>query len=171
MTPPPPHPASLGPDALASECDLRFTRRSGPGGQNRNKVETAVVLRHRPTGLGAEAAERRSQGENLKAAYFRLRLNLALQVRRMVDPGQPPSALWRSRCRGGRLVVSPEHDDFPALLAEALDILEASGHDMRAAAATLDCTPTQLTRFLKDEPRAMIHVNLVRAQLGLGKLH
>ncbi len=163
----PPHPAALSLEALAAECEVRFTRRSGPGGQNRNKVETAVVLRHRPTGLGAAAAERRTQGENLKAAYFRLRLNLALQVRR---PVAPPSALWRSRCRGGRIVVSPEHDDFPALLAEALGVLEISEQDMKAAAAVLDCTPSQLTKLLKDEPRAMIQVNLARAGVGLGKL-
>ena len=48
------HPASLDDDRLLAECDQSFLRRSGPGGQNRNKVETAVVLRHRPTGLIAE---------------------------------------------------------------------------------------------------------------------
>ena len=44
------HPAALDPDVLAGECEFRATRRSGPGGQNRNKVETAVILTHRPTG-------------------------------------------------------------------------------------------------------------------------
>src|SRR5262249_27924451 len=42
------HPAARAPDALLAECEVRRTRRSGPGGQNRNKVETAVVLRHLP---------------------------------------------------------------------------------------------------------------------------
>src|SRR4051794_32538002 len=93
----PVHPAALDPAALAAACEMRFTRRSGPGGQNRNKVETAVVLTHRPTGLVAEASERRTQGENLKAARFRLRLNLALGVRGPVAPGSPPSPLWSAR--------------------------------------------------------------------------
>src|SRR5262245_38154037 len=114
----PDHPAALAPSALAAACETRFTRRSGPGGQNRNKVETAVILTHRPTGVAAEASERRTQGENHKAALLRLRLNLALHVRRPVSPGDPPSTLWLSRRRAGKIVVNPSHDDFPALLAE-----------------------------------------------------
>ena len=58
------HPAALEEAVLASQCKVRTTRRSGPGGQNRNKVETAVELIHGPTGLRAQASERRSQGEN-----------------------------------------------------------------------------------------------------------
>src|SRR3954447_22776780 len=117
------HPASRSPEVLARECETRFPRRSGPGGQNRNKVETAVVLRHRPTGLVAEANERRSQSENRREALRRLRLALVLLVRRPVDPMEPPSPLWRSRCRGGRIALNPDHEDVPAMLAEALDVL------------------------------------------------
>ena len=161
------HPATLEPAALASACEMKFTRRSGPGGQNRNKVETAVILTHRPTGITAEASERRTQGENLKAATFRLRLNLALQVRRPVAPGDPPGSLWQARCRGRRIVVSPSHDDFPALLSEALDRLDARSFDLKVAASELACTSSQLLKLLKDEPRAMLLVNDRRRALGL----
>jgi hypothetical protein len=164
------HPAALDPRALAGSCEARFTRRSGPGGQNRNKVETAVILTHRPTGVAAEAAERRTQGENLQAALFRLRLNLALRVRRPVGPGEPPSDLWRSRCRGGRVAVNPSHDDFPALLAEALDRLDARVLDPKAAAGELGCTTSQLVKLLKEEPRAWLAVNDGRKQRGLRPL-
>jgi hypothetical protein len=153
------HPASLDPERLAAQCDTTRTRRSGPGGQNRNKVETAVVLMHRPSGIGAEASERRTQGENLRAALFRLRLNLALELRRPFEPGQTPSPLWGARCRAGRIVVSTEHDDFPSLLAEALDALETYEYDVRAAADRLGCTASQLTKLLKSEPRALLRVN------------
>lgn len=165
------HPSALDPQVLAAQCDLRFTRRGGPGGQNRNKVETAVVLHHRPTGLGAEASERRSQHQNLQAALFRLRLNLALLVRTEVATDAPPSPLWQARCRGGRLRLSPDHDDFPALLAEALDRLDAHAQDLKAAAEALGCSATQLVNLFKGEPRAMILVNRARIAAGQRALH
>ena len=166
-----PHYASLDLDALSSECEFRTTRRSGPGGQHRNKVETAVILTHRPTGIVAEAAERRSQAENRREALFRLRLKLALEIRSPIeaDPYQP-SPLWRSRLRGGKVVVNPEHDDFPALLAEALDVLEARGRDVKLAAEALGCSSTQLVKLLAAEPRALAQINAHRAQAGLRPL-
>ncbi|WP_165245053.1 peptide chain release factor family protein [Paludisphaera soli] len=162
------HPAAIDPDRLAAECDFKTTRRSGPGGQNRNKVETAVILTHRPTGIVAEASERRSQGENRREALFRLRLKLALEIRTPADAA--PSALWASRLRGGRIVVSPEHDDFPALVAEALDRLAASDDDVKAAATALGCSATQLVKLLAAEPRALGQVNARRSARGLHPL-
>ena len=169
------HPAAMDPEALAAECEFRATRRSGPGGQNRNKVETAVILTHRPTGIRAEASERRTQGENRRAALGRLRIELALAIRRPIDrdDGGPfvPSALWRSRCRGGRIVVNPEHEDFPALLAEALDVLPALDDDPRAASEALGCSATQLVKLIQEEPRALAQVNRRRRQAGRHPLH
>jgi hypothetical protein len=164
------HPAQLPPDKLLAECDVQFLRRSGPGGQHRNKVDTAVVLRHRPSGVKAEANERRSQAENRGVALGRLRVNLALELRTSRDAEAVPSPLWRSRSGGGRLEVSAAHADFPALLAEALDVLSAAGFDPRLAGETLGCTPSQLVKFLKKEPRAMGLVNAERVRRGLHPL-
>ena len=75
------HPVNLSDEALLAECETIRQRRSGPGGQHRNKVETAIRLLHRPTGVTGQASERRSQAENLQQALFRLRLALAVQVR------------------------------------------------------------------------------------------
>ena len=167
------HPATLPTDVLLNACDVVRTRRRGPGGQHRNKVETAVVITHTPTGVAAEASERRSQAENRRAAVFRLRVNLALRVRGIEaeSPAQSagearPSPLWQSRCRGGRLQVNPRHDDFPALLAEALDTLAAADHNAKIAAAALGCTPSQLVKLLGEEPRALAQLNAVRAERG-----
>ncbi|MDZ4820499.1 MAG: peptide chain release factor-like protein, partial [Planctomycetota bacterium] len=79
------HPACLDPAELGRQVDVTFTRRSGPGGQHRNKVETAVVLVHRPTGISAQAAERRSQAQNRAVALHRLRVRLAVEIRSVVE--------------------------------------------------------------------------------------
>lgn len=128
------------------------------------------MLQHEPTGIVAEANERRSQSENLSAALFRLRVQLALEYRCRCGAAAPPSALWQSRCQGGRLVINPGHDDFPALLAEALDYLAACDDDVPAAATALGCSPTQLIKFLKHEPRALALLNGRRQAKGLRPL-
>jgi hypothetical protein len=164
------HPAALDPERLLAQCTVRRGRRCGPGGQHRNKVETAVVILHEPTAVRGEASERRSQEENRRAALFRLRKNLALTVRLPRAASNEPSRLWRTRCRDGRVSVCATHQDFPALLAEALDVLTACGTDMKAAATALGVTPSQLAKFLKQEPQAMKQVNERRGELGLRPL-
>ena len=164
------HPAALPVEQLLADCVIRRMRRSGPGGQHRNKVETAVSIEHRPTGLAAEASERRSQAVNREVAIFRLRLRLAVDVRHALGVPHAPSQLWLARCRGGKVVVNAEHGDFPAILAEALDAVAGCNNDMKAAAQTLGCTPSQLTKLLQQEPRAIAGVNRAREQSGLHKL-
>lgn len=164
------HPSALEPQSLLRDCSERRTRRSGPGGQHRNKVETAVVLRYEPTGTEAEGNERRSQAENRQVALFRLRVRLAVEFRTVRTPDQVPSELWRSRCPTGRISVNPAHADFPAMLAEAMDVLAACGFDIPSAAKTLTCTGSQLVKLLKDERSAFEQLARERAARGLPRL-
>jgi hypothetical protein len=164
------HPTVLPVDKLNALCDEIRTRRSGPGGQHRNKTESAVVLTHRATGISAEANERRSQHENRRVALNRLRMNLALEFRGEFASQPVPSQLWSSRCANRKIKVSASHDDFAALLAEVLDRIFANDFNVSSVAEFLDCSTSQLIKFLKTEPRALQIVNNNRAELGLHRL-
>lgn len=160
------HPAAIDPDELLRQCDEKRTRRGGPGGQHRNKVETAVVLHHRPTGMTAEASERRSLAENRRVALHRLRLALAITYCTVADPAGPTD-LWRSRAKDGRLTIAPDHEDYPALLAEASNQLVLVGWQLPPAASVLGVTTSQLTGLFRKEPKALARLNVLRRQYRL----
>ena len=162
-----PHPASLPIEKLLEDCELKRQRRSGPGGQHRNKVETGIVITHLPSELRAEATERRSQEKNRQLAIFRMRLRLAVQLR--CQPTDDPSTLWETRRQGTRISVNPEHDDFPTLLAEALDQFVHLG-DVREAAQRLSVSTSQLAKLFGKHPPALQFVNAHRREQGLPPL-
>lgn len=163
------HPAALQPADLLKQTTETRTKRSGPGGQHRNKTETAVVLVHRPTGISAEGSERRSQAENRAVALKRLRMKLAVEHRTPAKPSGP-SDLWRSRTRGRQLVISASHEDFPALVAEALDHLQEAQWQVSPAAQKLGVTTSQLIGLFKKAPVAWAAVNKHRLAMGLPAL-
>lgn len=167
------HPAQLSAEELLAECQQRTDRRSGPGGQHRNKVETAVILTHRPTGISSEANERRSQVDNRRNALFRLRLALATGIRSQ-DLGlqlpPQPSDLWQSRSSGSRLTCSAKHEDFPAILSELLDHLADCDFELTRTAEFFGTTTSQLIKLLRSHSPALQAINEVRAKKGLHKL-
>lgn len=165
-----PHPACLTGEQLLRQCQAGHSRAGGPGGQHRNKVQTAITLLHLPTGIEGSASERRSQQDNHRMALRRLRLNLALHLRIPMAATHRPSDLWLSRTRDGAVVVSPSHTDFPAMLAEALDVIAGSKFDVPAAATKLQCNTSQLVKLLRGEPKALAWVNAQRGARGLRKL-
>ena len=164
------HPSRLPESLLLEQCLVRRTRHTGPGGQHRNKVETAIEIVHKPTGITTFAAERRSQEANRQVAVFRMRLLLAIRLRAVESPEVIPSELWISRCRNQRISCNETHHDYPTLLAEALDAVDAKDYDVRRAAAALGCSTTQLVRFIARNSEAWTSVNAERVSRGLNRL-
>lgn len=171
-----PHPACLSDEALLKQCQLGKSRSSGPGGQHRNKVETEVTLTHLPTGHMGKAGERRSVTDNKRMALRRLRLVLAVHVRVGVPTGEIGSVLWRSRCSGGKIACNPDHHDYPAMLAEALDVIASTGGlkggswDLSTAGLRLECSASQLLKLIKEHPPAWTLLNNEREKQGKGML-
>lgn len=61
-----------------TEFEIKTTRGSGKGGQNRNKVETAVIVKHIPTGITVRCENERSQFSNKQLAIKIIKNKLKL---------------------------------------------------------------------------------------------
>ncbi len=95
----------LDDDALLAQCEVQAHRASGPGGQHRNKAETAVRIVHAPSGVTAEGKDERSRTQNLRIALARLREKLARRAYRPPPrrPTRPSRAAKQRRVEAKRL--------------------------------------------------------------------
>ena len=87
-------------ETLEKQVVIETYRSRGPGGQRKNKTETAVRLRHLPSGVTVSATEHRFQTQNRRLAFERLRerlLELNRPKRRRVPTAVPARALERKR--------------------------------------------------------------------------
>ncbi len=90
--------ARKGVKELANECAVDVFRATGPGGQGVNTTDSAVRMRHLPTGIVVTSRESRSQHQNRLLCLKKLRREL---LRRSVPPKQrhatKPSRAARQR--------------------------------------------------------------------------
>ncbi|MDK2846710.1 MAG: ribosome-associated protein [Desulfuromonadales bacterium] len=87
------------------DLEITFFKAGGPGGQHRNKTETAVRIHHRPSGLTVTASEQRSRQANIEKALERLAEKLAALRRkpRRRIPTRPGKAAKERRLAAKRL--------------------------------------------------------------------
>lgn len=82
--------------ALLAECDVWVFRATGPGGQSVNTTDSAVRLRHRPSGMAVVCRRERSQLQNKRACLERLREKLETHNAALDAPERVPTRKSRS---------------------------------------------------------------------------
>jgi hypothetical protein len=163
----------LNDAALLAQCRWEVFRGSGPGGQKRDKTSSAVRLTHVPTGLSVIAGESRSQSENRMRALRRLRMKIAVEIRRPIDPRGYEAPDWIDQVRGvahrktpstaRRIQVSYRNPLHPQAIGLVLDLLSAQSGALADVAALLSFSTSSVVRLLHEEPQAWAEANRIRA--------
>jgi len=172
----------LNDAALLAQCHWDAFRGPGPGGQKRNKTSNTMRLRHVPTGVTVIAGESRFQSENKARALRRLKMRLALDFRKSIDPRgwEPPPWIDQIRTRpakdappgaGMRLQVSHRHPLYFHLVGLVLDLLDAQRGNVANVAGLLGLSTSSVIKFLADDPHLLTTANQIRASAGQGPLN
>ncbi len=166
----------LDDKALSAQCEVHIYKASGPGGQHRNKVSSAVRLVHRPTGVTAIGQESRSQHENRRRALNRLRMKIACKVRGPVDltcPKIPPvvrECIFSPRGPNAgptaRVKVGRKDHRFWMVAAFALDVLDAAKGRVSPAAACIGITTGNFASLLSSDRHLLAAAQDIRKHYG-----
>ena len=149
-------------DALIAQCEVDRYRASGPGGQHRNKTESAVRLRHKLSGVTAIGEDSRSQSENKLHAVRRLRAAIALEVR---EPAGAISPRLAALVAGGTAPLGKNTrltGEYWAAIAELLDLVVANGLEIGTTAQQLGITTGALSKLLLHDDAVARTVNDLR---------
>lgn len=161
-------------DVLIAQCDVDRYRASGPGGQHRNKTESAVRLRHKLTGVSAIGEDSRSQSENKLHAVRRLRAAIALTVREPVTlDGYAASPRLAALVAGGTAPLGAktrQTGEYWAGIAELLDLLVAGELEIGTTAQRLGITTGALSKLLLHDDQVARVVNDLRRARGMRAL-
>ena len=155
---------SFDDEALLRMCRQECYRASGPGGQHRNKTDSAVRLSIRDGGVMASCEEHRSQHRNRTEALRRLRINIALQ-QRVTITADKDAMRWPGEWKLGR-----KDRRYAGFLAHMLDVMAHHQWAVGLSADALGISTGKLVRALSRDPAAWNAVNQERAKIGLVNL-
>jgi hypothetical protein len=161
-------------DALIAQCEVDRYRASGPGGQHRNKTESAVRLRHKLTGVSAIGEDSRSQAENKMHAVRRLRQSIALDVREpVVLDGFVPSRRLAAFIAAGTAPLGAktrQTGEYWAFIGELLDLFVAGGLEVGTTAQRLGISTGAMSKMLLHDDAVARAVNDLRRARGMRPL-
>lgn len=169
----------LSDEELMRQCEMDTFKASGPGGQHRNKRESAVRLKHIPTGITAQAVEDRSQHKNRASALARLRAQLALKVRNPVDLedySPPPELLQilplKSTIRppGCGPQIGPNNSKFLPGMQSLLDLIYTLDGSISDTAKYIGLTTGAVSRLILSDDSLRMAVNDIRISKGMKPL-
>ena len=144
----------LTDDELIKLCNIDFYKATGPGGQKKNKTESAVRLTLKDTNISASASEERQQSVNRTRALKRLRMQIAMEMRE-------PAVNW-----DGQWNMNPKNPEYPAFAACLLDNIFACSWQISTAAENLGVSTGQLIRLLSRHDTIWQYINRERQKAG-----
>lgn len=149
-------------DQLIAQSDVDRYRASGPGGQHRNKTESAVRLRHKLTGASAIGEDSRSQAENKLHAVRRLRAAIALEVREPLT-APPPSLLAFVQAGTAPLGAKTRQTGaYWNAIAQLFDLIVANELEIGTTAQQLGITTGALSKLLLHDEQVGRAINDLR---------
>ncbi len=130
---------ALSEDELSLIVEFDFFKRSGNGGQKRNKTSSAVRVKLKEFDILAEDCTERSQKLNRSKALQKLRHKLAMTVRESVTDEV-------------LTVVAPSNVRYPLFLAKLLDILDSVNYSFKECGLKLGMSSSQVEKLLRKDP-------------------
>ena len=137
---------------LMEQCVLDKFRASGPGGQKKNKTDSAVRIRHVSSGLVGLSSESRSQHINRVYALRRLRLKIALTLRS--NPPNVRSELEKfvQQTKNSSFTLNTRNSKYSIIVASLFDELSANNWKVSLTAKKIGVTSSSLNKFLRSNP-------------------
>lgn len=154
----------LDDDALLNHCHQECFRAPGPGGQHKNKTDSAVRLSVLGGSVTALCSDHRSQHHNRSEALKRLRSALAINLRIPIEP-EGQSGVWQ-----GQWKLGLKDKRYAILLAHVLDVMADNQWAVGLSAKVLGTSTGKLVRLLSRDPHAWSAVNQARAENNLVNL-